>query len=372
MTYKNKTRFFACLLCVILVLSGCGGSQTTPSDTEPPAETTGGAPAPTDHETPVETFSEPAAETAVPLSLSGMGNTPSNLLEDGVAAEYDGYIYHTDKMMFGNLWRTPVGGGESELLQEGRFNCINCSGGVIFSLGSVLDPETGFNIDGIYRMNLDGSGLTLIKEGWFEELILYDEYLYYSDFVEGELKRVKYDGSDETLFFDNFYYDFVIIGGSLYVCAELGEEYVENVYRMPLDGSGEPEKVISDIFGGGIYAANECIYFIARDNSSNTYQYNTETGETSVFLEKWVYSVNTDGDYLYYWWTGVRMDRSDCGFWRVRPDGSEDQLIMQAETFFAPNIAGGKVFWHNNDDERRLSVMNLDGTDLAFVEQAPN
>jgi len=298
-----------------------------------------------------------------------MGNTNSNLLQDGIAAEYDGYIYHADRMMQGNLWRTPVGGGESELIQKGKFSCINVSDGVIFALGAVYDQETGFYVDGIYRMNLDGSDLEMIKEGWFEQLILYDEYLYYSDFVDGELRRIKYDGSDETLFLDNFYYDFVIIGGSLYVCAELGEEYVENVYRMPLDGSGEPEIVISDIFGGGIDAANETIYFTARDNTSNTYQYDPATGETSVFLEKWIYWVNTDGDYLYYWWTGLRQDKSDCGFYRVRPDGSEDQLIMQADEFYGTNIAGGKVYWHNNDEERRLCVMNLDGTDLTFVEQ---
>jgi hypothetical protein len=251
MTSRNNVRFFACLLCVILLLSGCG-SQTAPADTAPPAETTGEAPSPAENEPATETPAEPAPETAVPLQLAGPGNTPSNLLQDGIAAEYDGYIYHTDRMMQGNLWRTLIGGGESELIQEGTFSCINANGGVLFALGGVYDPETGFDVDGIYRMNPDGSELELVREGWFDELVLYDEYLYYSDSVEGELKRIRYDGSDETLLMDNFYYDFVILGGSLYVCAELGEQYIENVYKMPLDGNGEPEMVISDIFGGGI------------------------------------------------------------------------------------------------------------------------
>ncbi|NCB50532.1 MAG: DUF5050 domain-containing protein [Clostridia bacterium] len=372
MKHKNKTRFLACLLCIILVLSGCGGSQSTPAETAAPTETTGDAAVPAENETPAEVSAEPSAETAVVLNLVGPGNTSSNLLEGGVAAEYEGYIYHTDRMMWGNIWRTPTGGGDSELIQTGKFHGLNINDGVIFALGSILNPETGFYDEGIYMMNTDGSNLKMIKEGWFEELILLDEYLYYSDFVDGKLNRMKYDGSEETLLLDNFYNDFVIIGGSLYVCAELGEEYAQNVYKMPLDGNGEPEMVISDFFGGGIYAANECIYFIGRDNTSNTYQYNTETGETSVFLPKWIDDINTDGEYIYYFWTGVMMSNSDKGFYRIRPDGSEDQLIMQVETFFSPNIAGGKVFWHNNDEQRRLSVMNLNGSDLAFVEQAPN
>jgi hypothetical protein len=96
------------------------------------------------------------------------------------------------------------------------------------------------------------------------------------------------------------------------------------------------------------------------------------TSEAGIFAYKWMDYVNTDGEYLYYFWSGVRQDNADSGLYRTRADGSEDVLILQTEELFSPNIAGGKIFWHNNDDQRRLTVMNLDGSEMTFVEQAHN
>lgn len=366
MIRRFQTCFLLCVLCIILILSGCSGKETQPqSAKESPKGTTDAA-----VETPSESTSANAEETAVQLVLEGPGNTSANLLHDGLAAEYDGYIYHVDEMMAGSIWKMPVGGGESALIQKGTFHDLNVNGGVIFALGYVPNPDTGLSTYGIFMMNTDGSNMKVIKEGNFEELILYDEYLYFADIIEGGLYRMKYDSSDEALLLADIYDDFTIIDDALYIYASLGEDYTTNIYKMPLDGSALAEMIVQDTFGGAMDVALGEIYYIARDNTNNMYRYNTEAGENDQFLDKWVDSINAEGEYLYYFWTGNRQDNADSGMYRMKQDGSEAQMIMHTESLFSINIAGGKMFWHNNDEQRRLTVMNLDGTELTFVEQA--
>ncbi|SHE58647.1 DUF5050 domain-containing protein [Alkalibacter saccharofermentans] len=312
-------------------------------------------------------------ESNVALNLAGTGNTPANLLHDGMAAEYEGYIYHIDKMINGNLWRTSIDTGESELLLKGMLHDINVNGGAVFTLGSIPDPnDEMLSLYGLFRINMDGSNLTIIKEGSFEELILKDDYLYFTEIIDGGLYKIRYDGSEEKKLLDDIYDNVAIIDENIYLMSDLDEEYVMNIYKLDLEGRGQPEKVINDVFGGTFDVVGNEIFYIARDNTSNIYRYDTLTGEKELFLSKWVDYLNTDGEHLYYFWSGRRQDNSDSGVYKSSLDGSGEEMIMPADVFFSLNIAGGKMFWHNNDDERRISVMNLDGSNIGFIEQAGN
>jgi len=303
-------------------------------------------------------------------SFDGAGNTAANLLHDGIAAEYDGYVYHTDKMMRGGIWRTPSGGGESELVKKGTFHSINVSGGVIFAIGYVPDPDDDqLEVEGIVRVNIDAGGAELIKEGCFDELILYDNYLYYADLIEGGLYRVKTDGSDEKLMLEDVYENFAVVDGSIYVLTD-NDNYDSCIYKLPLSG-GKPELIFERTFGNYIDVALGGIYFISSDETTkNTFKYDVSAKKSQVSFDIWVNYLNTDGEFLYYFWNGVRMDNTDAGIYRSNADGSGRTLLLQIEECYSINIAGNLLFFHTNDDQRRLSVMNLDGTGLRFLPQA--
>jgi hypothetical protein len=219
-------------------------------------------------------------------------------------------------------------------------------------------------------MTTDGSNAKILKDGYFSRLILNDEYLYYTDGSDGALHRIKFDGSEDKLLLQEEIYDrFIIINGSIYLYTDLDEEHVTNIYRMPLDGNIGPEMIVEDIFGGIDVGFND-IFYSARDNSSNMYRYSTETGENSLFWDHWIDNINSNGDYLYYFWNGVRADDSDAGLYRMKLDTSENQMLMQIAELYSLNIAGEKLFWENNDDLRRLTIAKLDCTDIQFVKQA--
>jgi|GEM_PF-1622963 len=308
-------------------------------------------------------------ETAPPVILSGPGNLPANLLHGGLAAEYDGYIYHVDQMIEGDLCRTPIAGGPSELLAQGSFRSINVNSGLIFSLLSYPGPDLNLENGGICVMNVDGSNVKILKEGYFSQLVLYDEYLYYA--YDSGLYRMKFDGSGEELLWKaDIYESFFITGGMIYAFPYSESDNTTNLSRMPLDGSTDPELLVQDLWGTVDVGVNE-LYYETRDNSSSQFKYNTVTGEKTAFSNQTFDNITPYADSLYYFWSGVRVDDADSGIYRMNPSTGESILLLKVDQIFSLNAAGGKLFWTTNDDLRRVTVSNLDCTDIQFVELMP-
>jgi hypothetical protein len=359
MKKKRWAGWLILLLVVAMMISGCGSGSGSNVGTDDGDQGSSSG----------DNGSDPP-EAGKPLVLKGPGNTPSNLLHQGMAAEHDGYIYHIDRMFEGNLWKTSIETGETQMLLEGTLHHINANGGAVFVTGSVPPAENGdgLNIYGIFRIQTDGSGFTVVKEGTFGVLLMQDEYLYFTDVMDGGLYRMKYDGSEEKRLLKDIYDDVVIVNETIYIATDLDGSGATHLYALPLDGSGAPAIIAEDLFGE-FQAANKTLYYELRDNTSNTYRYDTVSKKSELFVDKWVDDLNSDGEYLYYYWNGRRQDNEDQGFYKKSVSTGEETLVMKIEYMFDINVAGGKVYWHNNDEQRRISVMNPDGTGQAFVEQ---
>lgn len=336
---------------------------------EPSGEEEGGKPSESEEVAPEEA---PEAPEAI-LSLEGPGNLMSNLLNDGTAAYYDGYVYHSDKMMFGNLMKTEVATDETQLLVRGSLHDINVSGDRVFAVG-YTEPKDPKDLSqyGIFMASLDGSDVRLLKEGYFEELVLYDEYLYFYDTMDGDFLRMKYDGTEETLLLEGAYPQIVILEDTLYVHGSLDMEDLSSyIFTMPLSG-GEPEKLDpSGTFGGTIHVADGDLFYISRDNDfGGMKRYDTETGEIERFLDTWISDIAEDEEWMYYYWNGVRMDNADQGIYKSRFDGSEAVMLKAMEGASSFNVAGGKLYYTTNDEKRRVTRMDLTTLEESFVPLA--
>lgn len=373
---KNKSiTWLLILLLVPAIFVGCAsgsksnGNNTITTTNAPKPQATG-----TDHGTTTTVATNPESKPPVaqqPLVLKGPGFSPSNLLNEGMAAEHDGYIYHIDQMFQGNLWKTSVNSGESELLLEGSLHDINANGGAVFAAGSVPPSKDGGKLDlyGIFRIQADGTGFTVVKEGSFDNLMLQDDYLYFTDVKEGGLYRMKYDGTDEKRLLEKIQEEVVIINEAIYFVTDLQGSNDRHLYTMPLDGSTPPKLLVKDLWGG-FYAAGNSLYFELRGNSTDkTYRYDTVSKTDEFYMDKAVNNLNTDRENLYYFWDGKRQDNEDQGFYQKNLASGKETMVMKAKEMYDINLAGGKIFWHSNDDQRRIMVMNLDGTNQAFAEQ---
>ncbi|MFH5836814.1 DUF5050 domain-containing protein [Proteiniclasticum sp. C24MP] len=376
---KKLISLLLTLLFIATVFTGCGAGerpeessgdpvQEEPSTGEEVEEPSGNQEAETEGE------SEEAEQEDVTLSLKGPGNLMSNLLHDGTAAYHEGYVYHSDKMMYGNLMRTDVKTDETQLLVKGTLHDINVGDGRIFAVGDVdpMNPDD-FALSGIFMSRLDGSDVRLLKEGYFEELVLYEEYLYFYDVMDGNFMRMKYDGTEETLLLEGAYPQIVILEGSLYIHASLdNDDALSYIYKMPLSG-GEPQKVDPvGTFGGTIHVAMEDIIYISRNgDTKGMKRYDAETGEITDFLDTWISDIVQDEEWIYYYWSGVRQDNEDQGIYRSRPDGSEATLLQKREYVSSFNIAEKYLYYITNDEQRRVTRLNLETLEESFVPIAP-
>ena len=376
-------KFMSMLLMLLFmtpIISGCAGNKTPeegaggPVQEEPSSGEEAENPSESDEgEAAGESEEAESEPEKVVLSLEGAGNLMCNLLQDGTAVYEDGMIYHSDKMMYGNLMRTDVKTDETKLLVKGTLHDINVGDGRIFAVGDVdpLNPDD-FAASGIFMTKLDGSEVTLLKEGYFEELVLYDEYLYFYDVMDGNFLRMKYDGTEETLLLEGAYPQIVILKDQLYLHTSLdGDDSMSYLYKMALTG-GEPVKVDPvSTFGGTIHVAGSDIVYIGRSNDTQGMKkYDTETGQITDFLDTWISDIVHDEDLIYYFWSGVRMDNEDQGIYRSRPDGSEATLLKKTEFASSFNIADKYLFYITNDEKRRVTRLDLETLEESFVPLA--
>ena len=178
---------------------------------------------------------------------------------------------------------------------------------------------------------------------------VYGNYIYFIQIgdatddqdVNNKIYRMKKDGSDIQLINDNEFndncYEIYVINGYVY--------YIDvdaNVARMELDGSNK-EKVVENKTGYLGITKDYIIYNVANeeqttqdesdDTTSSTASYTTYimnidgSNQRPIFKEgKRLYSVNIEGDYIYY----TNDSKNIC---RTRIDSNEEEVISNVEAY---------------------------------------
>lgn len=365
---KKMWMFSFLMIVVLLFAAGCGKNEPVdtpenePKEEEPSAETPSESP-----ETEELGEENPEEEKPVVLSLEGFGNTMSNIINDGMAVFEAPYLYHMDSMITGNILRTNLETKESEVLVEGQFSFLNYGDGTLFFAGSYYPEEATESSYGIFRMDANGENLQLIQKGYITDLLLYEEYLYFFNSDQGGLFRLKYDGTEETMLVKDVYEGYALVNDMIYLNNYLDGASESYVYKLPLTG-GTPEKVDEqDTFGTYLFPAKGFILYEPRvDGSRGMTRFNTENGQFSQ-LDKAISGVTEAEDIIYYYWSGRRQDNADQGIYKSRADGSEEELLLQVEIAFSLNYVNGKLYYHNNDEKRRISVLDPVTLEQSFL-----
>ncbi|NLE14022.1 MAG: DUF5050 domain-containing protein [Clostridiales bacterium] len=220
--------------------------------------------------------------------------------EDARALSYNnGWLYYSS----GNsITQTSIYTGESDILcreAEGRLLTADERFYVITAEGvSLLDITTGI--------------LTPIDCLSRCEILQTDgEYLYYIGGEDGKLYRCGPNGENPAMLFDGACAGICLSGGDIYCAAEQN--------------------------------GTECLLRV-----------NIKTGDTELLAEINAAMLNSAGNYICY------LDLSDGRIYRCSPDGRIRERISanRAKDF---NLAGGWVFYRNDDDGGKLWCVRLDG-----------
>jgi len=251
------------------------------------------------------------------------------------AAAAEGEVFY---IADGGIWRMSASGMESELLvQDERARALSCHNGwLYYSSGGRIVQTNIYTGKTDVLCELSGD-LHVVGERFYVQA---DDGLHRLDAATGEATALNGLPDAEYLYMD---------GESLY--------YIDGgdraLYRSDMSGGNgaklaEGECRSACLFDGSIFCS-----FI-ESGEGKLVRIDLDTGEAVVLLEVRASTLNATEDGICF------LDLSDGMIYRCSFDGRIRERISgnRARDF---NIAGGWVFYHNEEDGGRLWCVRLDG-----------
>ncbi|MCL2152442.1 MAG: DUF5050 domain-containing protein [Oscillospiraceae bacterium] len=286
------------------------------------------------------------------------GNTNGNYLNAAIAAIAGEWIYFTRT---DGIYKINTDGtGETLLIDDSSVN-LSVAGGWIYYINTDLHH--------IYRIRTDGTDKTLVSDCFCSNYVLFGEWIYYSNFDKymGQsldepygIYKISLDGLDKELLIELYAQNLCSDGERVYFSIE-----GETPARVRIDGTD------FEIVGDGTFRScvveDDWIYYTDTYNSINRMR--TDGSDYSqiyfdVPLDLQLASLNVSEDWLYV--SSFLFDEDTSGIYRIRIDGSET-IRIHDENAMLLNIVGEWVYFLDILDNAFYRV-RTNGSDLQFVD----
>lgn len=268
-----------------------------------------------------------------------MGNSQGNITNFGYSVEKNGDIYYVSPSE--DMYSTQInciksGETDSTVIYQGGYDirALNIVGNKIYFI-SISDDETDAE-DGIdnkiYKMNLDGSDLTVVSDNDFS-----------------------YDSYDMQITKNRIYY--------------VGTDY--NVYKMDLNGGNK--ELVAETGTGYVAMNDQYIIYDKIDEETNdfvTYIRELNGGEQRAITGSKVFTPIIYEGYIYY----INAEEHLA---KVLASGGEEQEITNY-AIYNMNISNGKIYYLNykNEESEDYTIaiykMNLDGGEQEVIKELEN
>ncbi len=265
-----------------------------------------------------ETAADPGAD------FTGSGNTSGNIINEGILAAKDGWIYYS---FYSKLFKMKSDGSERTELYSEACKSIAVQGEWIYFC-NISDGER------LYKIKTDGSQLSKMDDSESCRCInAVGDWIYYSTWKEGTYK-IRPDGSEKTLLISETTYNMTVIDDWIYYGTN------PQFYKMKTDGSQITQIIDSayytNVVDGWIYYDDDGLYKIRTDGREKTQLNDVESS-----------NINVNGDWIYY---TTWSDKSKSSLlYKMRTDGSEETKLHKVGGFKI-HIAGDWVYYCNPYD----------------------
>lgn len=282
-----------------------------------------------------------------------VGNTSGNLLNSGLAAQYGDWVFFTDVTDGSKLYKMRTDGSSKEKMTDDGADYINVIDGVLYfneaskivkmnsdgtgktTLSTSTTPMvsqllvttdsiyyvTTYNNNVLYKMNLDGTGLTSpTTDTGIETFYVYDGWIYYiAASNDYKIYKMKTDGSMKTKVYDVPAKLMNVVGNKIYFVQRQGG----GIYSMLSDGS--------ELTGYQTQFTNPLYLNVTADGTifygySDLYKFKPGTPPTDVKMTP-IYTfnggINVIGDWLY-----CRVFFNGPKLYRSKTDGTQGEIIQ--------------------------------------------
>jgi len=278
------------------------------------------------------------------------GNTASNLVNFGLAAESNGWIYYANQSDYQRIYKMKIGDSSGQRLSDDPYaSHMNVVGDWIY----YVDSEGG-----LCRMKTDGSQLALMTDYPVDFMQASSDYIYFlADYVRDidhyhskELHRIKPDGSgDETLLSNlSSSWDYSVVDNDIYYLYWDATTQTQTLKsRAHYDILKNVDKfIISNNHIFYISHGDKCIYKADMDGK-NVIKVTSDTAKGLNVANGLIYYANTSDNNNIY---------------KITNDGSDKSKIADVKSDSVINIAGGKLFYVETNKNFETYVMNKDGS----------
>lgn len=276
-------------------------------------------------------------------------------------AYYKGSIYYIDKDR-DKLYKLEGNSSKGVKLNDEQFISFVIEGDHIYYIKEFSsDSDTG-----IYRMNLDGSGVTKFVDGHINTFAVVGDWIYYCDYSYPDTQasviyKMKTDGTNRVKVTNGWTEDLIVQNGYIYYINGIDGKAI---YKMRTDGS-ENTKICSDS-SASFRVADGWIYYRAVDGTLDgpdegpgfkIYKIREDGTQRTKLSDNFTNSVDVYDDWIYY------SNRSDNNkLYRMRKDGSDNTMLVDSSTFYIDAIIGDWVFYRPNIYGNALFAVRLDGS----------
>lgn len=276
------------------------------------------------------------------------GNTNGNIINRGLFAEDDSYIYYNDISNDHKLYRKNKNSSNKVKLSYDEANNINVYNGFIYYTNETDGGK-------IYKMKIDGTGKTkLSDDNGSSDVSIVDGFVYYTN-KNGGIYKLKIDGSERV----KITYDV-----AQFINISDGFVYYRNgsdngaIYKISINGD-HMTKLNSDNATMVVVSGNSIYY--TKWGSEGIFRMDLNGNNVTAIYSK-AAPFNVNGNYVYFLLNGgyiYRMGLAGENLVKLSEGTNVGYMsVLNGSLYFADSIYQNKT---------NLYKMDIDGTNKAIL-----
>lgn len=242
-------------------------------------------------------------------SNTEQGNTFGNIVNKGLVAEDDGWIYYANGSDDYKLYKVKIDGSGKQKLFDGTVSYINVSDGWIY-FSKKYNEYTTY----LYKIRIDGTELTELDEDYWnviEYTNLTNNKIYFIDTYGNRLYQYSKDAKikDELIYGSNMK-NLNVVGDYAYYTSDNDYLYKYSIEKDKTIQIGNDRAEFINVIKDDIYYINKDdgrIYKIKTDGSDKI-KVNDDPSEYLNIYDDWAYYVNSKDRSIYR----IKLDGTIC------------------------------------------------------------
>ena len=272
-----------------------------------------------------------------------VGNHPGNIVNGGLAAYQENYIYFTDVEC--NLLKR-----YDQVTKQIQNLADDCSW-FINVVDNWIYYSNASDDDKLYRITVEGTRKEKLNNTRCWDIQIYDNWIYYIDECDHyKIYKMRLDGTDNIKVNDD-------VSGNL--CVQKSGIYYSNqgdgnmIYKINHYGSNKSK--LNNFQARSIQIVGEWLYYINQSKQDHIYRIKLDGTEEITLSDDMCAGMNVFRNWVYY------INKSDRGkLYRINTDGSCKQRLNNENTEYIC-IVDKWILYYLKGKEKTCFMIDLDG-----------